>query len=202
MKKCLLFSLIVFPTVFIKADLGRNVLQRYKKNVLVNTGIGSSRNFVEALLAGFSKVHLIEERVLLVEHAGLVLPREIAYHKPRNFKEYKVYHADSRCELSGIIDQISEPITFVLSSYVPEYREYDKENGILLELEQIKAHPLNVHTILIDYIHHAGTYRFGNVTLESIKEKIFEINPQYRFRLETGGHLGKEQNAILVAYLP
>lgn len=34
-----------------------------------------------------------------------------------------------------------------------------------------------------------------------VKNKILEINPNYQFRSENGGHLGDEKDAILVAYV-
>ena len=47
----------------------------------------------------------------------------------------------------------------------------------------------------IDYVH------FGNISIELIKNKLLEINPDYKFRFENGGHIGKDKDATLAAYL-
>lgn len=202
MKKLLFFALVSFNVLLIRSDVDVQVLKKYRNRVFVNTGIGASINAASAMLAKFSELHLIEENEILFNHGVVMKPRRISYHKAKWIKTYELYHADSKVALADIIVPINEPITFFLSSCVPEYKEYDKGNGVLLELDQIMHHPIKKHTILIDYIHHEGKLSFGNITLESIKNKLLEINPSYRFRFERGGLLGKEDNAILVAYIP
>ena len=202
MKRLLFCVLISSNILLIKSDVGVGVLKKYKNRVFVNTGIGASINVESAMLAKFSKLHLIEENEILFNHGVVMKPRRISYHKAKWVKTYELYHADSKVALADIIVPINEPITFFLSSCVPEYKEYDKGNSVLLELEQIMHHPIKKHTILIDYIHYEGKLSFGNITLESIKNKLLEINPSYRFRLERGGFLGKEDNAVLAAYIP
>lgn len=71
----------------------------------------------------------------------------------------------------------------------------EKINCILQELDQIKKHFIKGHVILVDYIY------YGNIPLELIKEKLLQININYKFKLEKGGHLGQEENSILAAYL-
>ena len=116
-------------------------------------------------------------------------------------RTYKVYCGNSKTELKTIIDRIEEPITFLLSSHLPDIDHPEQGNNILDELDQIKEHSIKSHTILIEYIQYAGSSMFGNITLDEIKTKILEIDLRYQFNFEKGGHLEKEENALLVAYL-
>lgn len=201
MKKILIVSLIFLSSHWLSAEVAGNVLERYKNNVFVTTGIYSCINIARALYAGFSIIHCIDRDEVLVNHAQFIIPMYIKACSCLNPINYHVYHGNPASDLINIIANIKEPTTFLLNSYLPEVDHPEGLNSILQELEQIKNHPIKTHTILIEYIHHAGTPRFGNVTLESIKEKLLEINPNYRFRYEQGGHLSLEESALLVAYL-
>ena len=44
-----------------------------------------------------------------------------------------------------------------------------------------------------------GGYMFDYITEDQIKQKILEINPQYKFSYLDGGDLGRYKNTILVA---
>ena len=151
-----------------------------------------------ALNAGFTELHGIDEDKVLVEHARQIFPKDINSN-PYNITNYHIYHGDFNT-LAAIIAHINQPITFLLSSNFPDI-ELVKTNYILQELEQIKHHSIKTHTIMIEYIQYEGEYRFGSVSLDEIKEKILTINPYYRFSFEKGGHLEREEKAILVAYL-
>ena len=188
----------------LNADIARNVLSccSYHNQVIVCTGIGAGETFPSIFEAKnlrrngsiFSEIYVIEENDILFNHSQFVMAQHIKYHQPRNCKFYPVYHANPVKELASIIKDINKPITFVLSSQFPDWTIPEKQNLILEELDQIKQHHIKRHVILIDYIY------FGNVDIESIKKKLLEINSHYIFKLEKGGHLGREENAVLAAF--
>jgi hypothetical protein len=91
-------------------------------------------------------------------------------------------------------------VTILLGNYHPDI-DYIKPNAVLDELEAIRQHPINTHTILIEYIQYADTELFGNISLDEVKDKLLEINRRYSFAFADGGHLEKDKNAILVAYV-
>lgn len=70
------------------------------------------------------------------------------------------------------------------------------------ELAQITKHHANNHVIMVEYVHHAGKASFGNINIFDIEDHILRINKKYKFAFETGGHLSREPNAVLVAYIP
>ncbi len=184
-----------------KADIFPHILQKYTNPVLVCTGIASGEIFARAIEVNcdngaFSEIYGVEENGILVNHSQqFVIPKYINDYKPKNLHLYHVYHNNSVLDLASIIHEINKPITFVLASQFPDWTNPEKNNYVLQELDQIKKHHIKEHTILIDYIY------FGNISLESMKKKLLEINAHYRFELENGGHIGKEKNAVLVAYL-
>jgi hypothetical protein len=181
------------------AEVAHGVLEKYKKNsIFVSTGIYSCISLARALNAGFRELHGIDEDEVLVNHAKTIFPHEINQNL-YNVKNYTMHHGGA-AKLEKVIAQINSPITFLLSSHFPDIDQV-KPNNILQELDVINNHPIKTHTILIDYIQHANTARFGDITLEAILEKLREINPRYLFAFEKGGHLEEEEKAILVAYM-
>lgn len=193
--------ILVFSINFIsKADMAIGILDKYINQVFVCTGIGNCEKLEQAMAINakfnhFSEIYGIEKDQILLEHSKFVIPKFIAYNKPKNLKNCKIFYGDPKNDLAEIINFIDKPITFLLSSNFPDWVNPEKSNYILEELDQIRKHSIKKHIILIDY-----TY-FGNISLNSMKEKLLEINPNYKFRLERGGHLGKEENVILAAYL-
>lgn len=195
-----LFSLFVFVPFFLQADIASGVLSKYPHAVFVGTGIRSGVNVARAIHEGFLKIYVIDKEKVFVEHIQVILP-QILKEARRTPTVFIAEHKDPKTSLKQIIKNIKEPVTFLLSSYLPDPDYTDNVSSIFEELEQIQAHPIKTHTILIEYIRHAGTPGF-KATREALKAKILEINPKYQFRLEQGGHLEHEKEAILAAYLP
>jgi hypothetical protein len=192
-----LFVLATLITTALQADVSHGVLEKYRKNhkIFVGTGMGNYITIARAVNAGFEKIFSLEEDEVLVEHKKYLVPKD------KNFQNYYAMQGNPASDLSNLVFSIDEPITIFLGTYFPDVDATPITNTILDELEQIRSHSISRHTILIDYIHHAGTELFGNLSLQDIKNKILEINSQYRFAFERGGHLEKEKDAILVAYL-
>lgn len=180
------------------ADVSRVVLEKYRKNdVFLCVGIHNCVSFAWAERAGFSEFYGIDEDNILVEHGKIVFPKDLV--ESRRPITYAMYHGGIET-FETIVNSINKPMTIFLSNHYFGIKQ-TPVNNILQELDTLKNHPIRSHTILIDDIHHAGTPAFGNITLDEIKIKLLEINPNYAFSFEKGGHLEKESNAILVAFI-
>lgn len=197
-KKITFLLFFVLLNNALEADVAHGVLEKYKNNnIFICTGIYSCVSLARALNAGFTELHGIDENDVLVDHARIIFPHDIN-NNPYNVKNYN-FHLGGLEKLEAVISHINTPITFLLSSCFPDM-DGTTTNRILDELEIIKRHPIKRHTILVEYVNYAGTSRFGNISLDAIKAKLLAINPYYKFSLEKGGILEKEENAILVAY--
>lgn len=181
----------------LKADVSQDVISRYPNRVFVCTGIGSLYNVFDT---EFLEMYSLEKDPILVEHFHTVLPRYLGCNTIRKTKKIEVILGDYTTNLFQIIEKTSDPITFFLGSFIPNPDETNQTNTLLKELDQIKKHPIKTHTILIDYIHRVDTLLCANMATDAIIKKLLEINPLYKLTFETGGHLGKEPKAILVAH--
>jgi hypothetical protein len=105
----------------------------------------------------------------------------------------------SSAKMASDLKDISGQMTFWLDghySFGPTSYE-EKVCPIMEELEQIKTLRRKDHFILVDDVRLFGTEEFMFITLDEIKARILEINPNYHFRFENG-HIA---NDILVAYV-
>lgn len=195
------FMIVSIFCSFLKADIAPGVLEKYRNNIFICTRIGSCRDIEMALYANFNHIYCIEDNKIFINHSQIAIPSYINYIKPTRFQNYFIYYGDSKKLLPEILYTIKEPVTILLNRYFPEIDYPEKPNYILEELNKIKDYIYANSTILIDYIHLEGTEYFGNVSLEKIKKSILSINSRYIFKFEKGGHLRKEENAVLVAYL-
>lgn len=182
------------------AEIPILVLQKYKPGkVVFCSGVYASVTFATALEAGFMRLYGIDRDEVLVRHNHEAMVDYLEYFRKAGV-EYKVFHGEPSVDVLCHIIGIQEPILFVLSSCFPEPEGFSK-NTILEELDQIAQHSLKNHVIMIEYVQYAGTPRFGNVSLEALRKKLLAINPHYKFSCEKGGHLMREENAVLVAYV-
>lgn len=183
------------------ADVLPHVLKKYKRNDLfICMGIYSCESPANALNIGYQTLHLIDADPILVDHAKIIFPKDLTDNVNKVSKDYHIYHGGIEV-FEQIIADVKVSSTIFLSNHYAGFGKVTK-NNILDELDLIKRHPIKNHVIMIDYIQHVGTPEFGNVTLETIQCKIREIDSSYQFAFEQGGHLGKEVNAIMVAYIP
>lgn len=183
------------------ADVLPHVLRKYKSNDLfVCMGIHSCESPANALNIAYRTLHLIDANSILTDHARIIFPKDLTDNVNKVSKDYHIHHGDIET-LEYIMNDIKVPATIFFSNH---YKGFGKvsENNILDELDLIKNHPIKNHVIMIDYIQHAETPEFGDVSVVAIQHKIREINSSYQFAFEQGGHLGKEPQAILVAYIP
>lgn len=180
------------------AEIPKGILEKYRKSrALICIGVYSANNLALALDANFTELYAIDMEKAILDHAKIIFPR---YTNPesKNLRSCEFIQGD-HTQFKRVLNRLDKPVTIVLGNCFPE-AEGPIKNDILLYLDIIKQHGIFSHAILIDHINHAGTHRFGNVSLEAIKAKLLDINPYYDLYLEYGGVLGNEQNAILVAY--
>lgn len=179
------------------ADVAHGVLERYKKgNTFICVGLGSCVSLARAFNAKFVHMHGLDEDDVFVEHAKAIFPESFRIAASKNYH----IHKGGTEELQAIMKDINEPVTILLGSHHPDIDDV-KPNTVLDELEAIRQHSINTHTILIEYIQYADTELFGNISLDEVKNKLLEINRRYSFAFADGGHLEKDKNAILVAYV-
>ena len=123
----------------------------------------------------------------------------------RDYKTVKLYNSNSKTELYTIIKDITTPITFWLDSHwsgIPDVASDEVICPILEELEQIRTHSINTHTIMIDDVRlmngNLDRYKGFPVTLTEIIKKLYEINSDYKIKYFDDYCSTRD---ILVAYL-
>ena len=149
----------------------QGLFAKYPNSVFIETGSNYGDGIQQALDEGFKVVYSIEILLDRYEHC-----------KDR-FKDTCGVHlimSDTVKILGGLLSIIDEPVTFWLDAH--------KGNGkspLLQELEIIKRHKINTHTILIDDLRDWHVKNCGFDT-EILKQRLSDINPDYRFVLEDG----------------
>lgn len=160
--------------------LKKEVIIKYPNKVFVETGSLVGEAIQTALEVGF-------EKVLSVELAEKYY--NICKNKFQNDPRVFLYFGDTELMLWGMIKNIDEPITFWLDGHDSGGDTACGVHGdpIMEELEIIKMHHRNDHTIMIDDLRGST-----NPVLEA---KLLEINPEYKFCYEDG----YVHNDVLVA---
>lgn len=164
-------------------------IKKQKDNctVFVETGTFMGDTTNNAYRAIFNEIHTLE---LSERYYSAAL---------RRFKDCRnlyVHLGDSSKILGLVISNINANILFWLDGH---YSGNSTAKGIkncplIEELEHIKNHPIKTHIIMVDDIRLQGTEWI--ISLEEIKNKILEINKDYKFYL-VDSPLAKED--ILIA---
>ena len=166
-----------------------DLFRKYMNPVFIETGSYTGNGILEAINANFSDIYSIE---LSDKYYDLCCD------KFKNYKNVHIIKGDSSLVLFNLIDNIDQNITFWLDGHCSEG---DTAKGIhytplIQELEQIKKHRINKHTIIIDdmrlWLEEDINIGFGK---DKIIEKIMEININYNIIYENG----YINNDILVA---
>lgn len=166
-----------------------DLFRKYINPVFIETGSYTGEGIREAIEANFNKIYSIE---LSEKYFNMCLEK---FNGNQNVHMTK---GDSSLVLFDLIKDINENITFWLDAHCSED---DTAKGIyytplIQELEQIKKHHINTHTIIIDDLRlwKEEDSKIGFGTNEIIK-KIMEINNNYNLIYENG----YINNDILVA---
>lgn len=165
-------------------SLNAEILKPYSNNdVFIETGSLTGGGIAIALYSGFREIHSVEVNP---DYYGACL---------KSFgtnPKVHLYLGDSKEVLPNILKKINKQATFFLDSHVAHNTSLSKgenEVPLLSELEAIKKHPINTHTILIDDSRLMGKTPQGNssevslewlfITKDVIIKRLLEINPEY-----------------------
>lgn len=172
----------------------------YKKytSIFFETGTYHGAGVINAINSGFFQIYSVELDDLLYKE---------------NVDRFKlnsnvnIIHGDSSVVLYDSIKNINESIFFWLDGHysggetAQSSRLLEYEFPILYELEQINRHNIKTHIILIDDLRlfpkDDDQDKQYNYSIEIIKNKILEINTEYKFEYIDG----YVPNDILYAYI-
>lgn len=166
---------------------------RFSNKIFVESGTFLGNGLKCALNAGFEKCYTVEIHSHLYEKAQLRFKDEI--NQGRVFS----YLGDSEKILPKIINQITDQATFWLDAHISSQygKKLAKNCPIIEELQTINSHYIKTHTLLIDDLNCFGRPAHDRITIEQVKNKILEINSNYKFEFLDAA---RPQN-ILVAYV-
>lgn len=174
---CFFFIFPIFQKL--EATTEYYVFKKYPNKYFVETGTHEGQSVFKALKAGFKEIYSIELSPVL---------HDLCCKTFANYPNVNLFVGNSKLVLPVLLNEIDEPATFWLDAHYSEGNtaKGDTMTPILGELECIKNHPIKTHTILIDDVRQFGSVYFDFVTLDQIKNKLLEINPDYEFSYENG----------------
>jgi len=154
-------------------------LKKYNNKIFVETGTFLGNGLQCALDADFQKCYTIEIHPYLFEKAKFRFKKEI-----KNGRVV-LYLGNSEKLLANIVDQLQQPATFWLDAHISsQYGEKLAKNcPILEELDTIKNHTIKTHTLLIDDVNCFSRPAHDRISLDTVKNKILEINANYKFEM-------------------
>jgi hypothetical protein len=166
-------------------------LKKFSK-IFVETGAYHGDTIRKAIDSGYEEIHSIEIN-------------DFYYQKNKiNFefnKNVYLHKGDSSLILFDVIEDINDQITFWLDGHYMSQDKNQKENQtqskkiypILEELDLISLHKIKNHVIMIDDMLDVINY----IDINTIKEKILNINKDYKITLIKG----QQENEILLAQI-
>jgi hypothetical protein len=166
---------------------------RFRNNLFVETGTHLGNGLRTALDAGHVKCYTIEIHQHLHQDACQRFATEIADGR------VECHHGDSAVLLPQIIARLDQQATFWLDAHISSnYGDKLAKNcPIFEELDAIDQSAIKTHTIVIDDVACFDNKAHDNIPLAKVKERISQINPQYKFEF-LDAHL---PGNILVAYV-
>lgn len=199
----LLFFCSLFAPLCLFSDVNKDIGYRnYPNYYFVETGLLHGVGIVTAIRTGnFQEIHSIEIRSELIPGARKRIDEALRAYKSDT--PVYLHHGDSKFDLWEVIEPMDRPITFFLDAHFGDKkkRDVDQRMPILLELDQIQKHPIKTHTILIDDIDIFDSWHSDFVTVAEIKEKLYEINPDYEITFIPANDK-KRGNNVLLAKIP
>jgi len=146
-----------------------------RNTIFVEGGTSLGWGTTTAIQAGFEKIYTIELLKDLFEDAQKMFSNEI--------KSGKVItiNGDTQIVLGRILKEINQPATFWLDAHFGKKYKGDKPRcPLIAELDVIKQHTINTHTLLIDDMRLFGKAAHDFITIDQVKQKILEINSNYK----------------------
>lgn len=183
-------------------------LEKYVNDVYIETGFYLGESVLNAKNFGFKELHSIEINEPFAIN-GINKIKELGLEN-----KIKIHIGTSRKILKDLISKIDSKITFYLDAHDLGYEgtkmfEFESVDNcpVIEELNIIKEHKIKEHTIIIDDIRiFDGTdnnnvpYSWAKETginSQVIKQKILEINPNYKFKFDNG----VINDDVLIAYI-
>jgi len=170
--------------------ISKEVLSKFveKGNIFIETGTWQGFTTALAFKIGFKKIFTIELSNKYYQDA---------LKKFSKIKNIVCINGDSIDILPMLLKNINEKVVFWLDGH---YSGEGTAKGVFevplfQELDAISKHQIKNHTILIDVVRLMNSSDWKNISIEDIKNKILQINPEYQFYFEDG-HV---KNDILVA---
>ena len=164
----------------ITTTLSKEVLSKYPNPYFLETGTANGDCVRLALEMGFSKIFSIELDESL---------------QKENIQKYKLFvdsgrinlvTGDSLQEISNITPSLDKSTTFWLDAHQDFGPKGVKRCPLYEELSAIKYSNIKTHTILIDDMRMLGQWWGEGISVGELKERILEINPNYKFTFEDG----------------
>lgn len=157
----------------------KNLLAEYPNTYYVETGSYRGDSIQAAVNAKFKYIRSID-----IDRNNVLFCKSRFDLIVKPTKQIMLYTGDSAVKLESMIADINEPITFFLDSHSQMFEGEVKHANpfpLLLELEQIRKHYINYHTIIIDdwHIFYPDRVGYGK---DDIKKALFDINPGYQLR--------------------
>jgi hypothetical protein len=175
----------------ITTTLSKEVLSKYLNPYFLETGTANGDCVRLALETGFEKIISIElDESLQNENIQ-------KYQSFINEGKINLITGDSLWELTNIIPDLDKPTTFWLDAHVDFGPMGTKRCPLYEELSAIKMSKIKTHTILIDDMRMLGQWWGEGISVDELKNRILEVNSNYKFTFENGF----APNDILVAYL-
>jgi hypothetical protein len=175
----------------ITTTLSKEVLSKYLNPYFLETGTANGDCVKLALEIGFEKIFSIELDELL-QNENIQ-----KYQFLINEGKIDLITGDSLWEMSNIIPSLDKPTTFWLDAHQDFGPKGTKRCPLYEELSAIKYSDIKTHTILIDDMRMLGQWWGEGISVDELKKRILEINPNYKFTFENGF----APNDILAAYL-
>ena len=178
-------------------SISQSVINKYasRAEVFVETGTYLGDTVAMAHVAGFKRIFTMEIDDKLANSA---------WWRFKDFPHITCCRGDSGLHMPKLLHHVGDnEAVFWLDGHWSQgiTGKGEVEVPLMRELEAIKQHSITTHTIMIDDIRLLGDKEevvdWSGLSLDAVKKKLLEINPEYRFTLEDG----MQQDDILVAHL-
>lgn len=180
-----------FKKVEPSTTLKKDVLEKYKSSYFFETGTLNGEAIKLALEVGFEKIFSIEiDETLYIENYKRFFEEIIS-------GKVNLFLGDTIKIMPQILEKIDKKTTFWLDAHVDGGPSGIKKCPLYEEIDFIKNTNMKEHSILIDDIRCFGGGWWGDgISLETLEEKLKEVNSNYIIKKEDG-HIPQD---VLVAY--
>ena len=149
----------------------KGLFKKYPNAIFIETGSCVGDGIQQALDEGFEEIYSVE-----------LLPLNYIFcsNRFKDVPEVTLIYGDSVKALEGMLSRLKVPATFWLDAH-----NGAESTPLLRELEVINNHHIKTHTILIDDLRD-WKVKYHGFDTEILKQKLLEINPNYKISLEEG----------------